>query len=388
MLPSQRALFDVPREICYLNAASWSAIPLAVQQAGRDGAARKGRPWLLDAGFAARQHERARASAARLINADPRDVALIPSVSYGVATAAKALALPPGTRVLVLEDDHASPVLEWTSRAQIGAFTVEAVKRPGNGDWTEAVLTAIARPGAAPVALASISSVHWSDGGVVDLGRVAPALRASGAALLLDATQSVGVLPLDVGAIDPDFVVFPTYKWLLGPYGRAFLYVAGRHQGCVPLEQTAGGRRAVRAEQTTYMADTAYVDDARRFDMGERDHLVSLEMAAVGIEMMAAWGAGAVAQRLAMLTERLAAGLADLDVEISEPRVRSPHILSLRFAQGMPAGLVEALAARSVYVAPRLGLLRISPHVYNDEADVDRFLAVFRNSFAQFAGRR
>ena len=387
MLPSQRALFDVPREICYLNAASWSPIPLAVQQAGRDGATRKGRPWLLDAGFAARQHERARTAAARLINADPGDVALISSVSYGVATAAKALALPPGTRVLVLEDDHASPVLEWTSRAPTGGFTVEAVKRRGDGDWTEAVLAAIARPGAA-VALASISSVHWSDGGVVDLGRVAPALRASGAALLLDATQSVGVLPLDVGAIDPDFVVFPTYKWLLGPYGRAFLYVAQRHQGCMPLEQTAGGRRAVRAEQTTYMADTAYVDDARRFDMGERDHLVSLEMAAVGIEMMAAWGADAVAQRLAMLTERLAAGLADLDVGISEPRVRSPHILTLGFADGMPAGLIEALAAQNVYVAPRVGRLRISPHVYNDEADVDRFLAAFHNSFAQLAGRR
>ena len=387
MLPSQRALFDVPREICYLNAASWSPIPLAVQQAGRDGATRKGRPWLLDAGFAARQHERARTAAARLINADPGDVALISSVSYGVATAAKALALPPGTRVLVLEDDHASPVLEWTSRAPTGGFTVEAVKRRGDGDWTEAVLAAIARPGAA-VALASISSVHWSDGGVVDLGRVAPALRASGAALLLDATQSVGVLPLDVGAIDPDFVVFPTYKWLLGPYGRAFLYVAQRHQGCMPLEQTAGGRRAVRAEQTTYMADTAYVDDARRFDMGERDHLVSLEMAAVGIEMMAAWGADAVAQRLAMLTERLAAGLADLDVEISQPRVRSPHILTLGFADGMPAGLIEALAAQNVYAAPRVGRLRISPHVYNDEADVERFLAAFHNSFAQLAGRR
>ena len=230
--------------------------------------------------------------------------------------------------------------------------------------------------------------MHWSDGGVVDLGRVAPALRASGAALLLDATQSVGVLPLDVGGVDPDFVVFPTYKWLLGPYGRAFLYVARRHQGCVPLEQTSGGRRAVRAEQTTYMADTAYVDDARRFDMGERDHLVSLEMAAVGIEMMAAWGADAVAQRLAMLTERLAAGLADLDVGISEPRVRSPHILTLGFADGMPAGLIEALAAQNVYAAPRVGRLRISPHVYNDEADVERFLAAFHNSFAQLAGRR
>jgi selenocysteine lyase/cysteine desulfurase len=89
-----------------------------------------------------------------------------------------------------------------------------------------------------------------------------------------------------------------------------------------------------------------------------------------------------VAQRLAMLTERLAAGLADLDVGISEPHVRSPHILTLGFADGMPAGLIEALAARHVYVAPRVGRLRISPHVYNDEADVDRFLAAFRGAFA------
>jgi len=385
MLPSQRALFDVPRDICYLNAASWSPIPLAVQQAGREGAARKGRPWQLDEGFAARQHDRARTAAARLIQADPHDVALIPSVSYGVATAAKILPVSAGARVLVLEDDHASPVLEWITRADAGGFTVETVQRPENGDWTEALLTAIARPGAPPIALASISSVHWSDGGIVDLGRIAPALRAQGAALLVDATQSVGVLPLDVNAIDPDVVVFPTYKWLLGPYGRAFLYVAKRRQGGIPLEQAAHGRRAVRAEQAKYLADTAYVDDARRFDMGERDHLVSLEMAAVGIEMMAAWGAAAVAQRLETLTAMLAAGLQGMEVRTSKPHLRAPHILSVSFARGMPPGLVGALAAEKVYVAPRLGRLRISPHVYNDEDDVERFLAAFRRAFTQLA---
>ena len=385
MLSSQRVLFDVPRDICYLNAASWSPIPLAVQQAGREGAARKGRPWQLDEGFAARQYERARTSAARLINADPQDVALIPSVSYGIATAAKILPVPAGARVLVLEDDHASPVLEWITRAEAGGFTVETVGRPEHGDWTEAVLTAIARPGTPPIALASISSVHWSDGGIVDLGRVAPALRAQGAALLVDATQSVGVLPLDVNAIDPDGVVFPTYKWLLGPYSRAFLYVAKRHQRGMPLEQTAYGRRAVRAEQAKYLSDTAYVDDARRFDMGERDHFVSLEMAAVGIEMMAAWGAAAVAERLGMLTTMLAAGLQGMDAWTSKPHLRSPHILGVGFERGMPPGLVQALAAEKVYVAPRVGRLRISPHVYNDEEDVERFLAAFRRSFTQLA---
>ena len=79
-----------------------------------------------------------------------------------------------------------------------------------------------------------------------------------------------------------------------------------------------------------------------------------------------------------MLTARLADGLQDAGVDISDARVRAPHILSLGFRRGMPDGLVEALAAEQVYVAPRLGRLRISPHVYNDEADVDRFVEVFR----------
>ncbi|MFC7542647.1 aminotransferase class V-fold PLP-dependent enzyme [Siccirubricoccus deserti] len=194
----------------------------------------------------------------------------------------------------------------------------------------------------------------------------------------MDATHHAGVLPLDVARLDPDVLVFPTYKWVLGPYGRAFLYVAKRHQGGVPLEQTAYGRRGVDSERAPYFADLAFTDGARRFDMGERDHFISLEMAAVGMEMMAGWGAAAITARLAMLTERLAAGLADAGVEIPAARVRAPHVLSLGFPQGMPAGLIEALAARGVYVAPRLGRMRISPHVYNDEADVDAFLAAFR----------
>jgi len=378
MLPSQRALFDLPREVCYFNAAGWSPLPLAVQEAGRAGVARKGRPWLIDQAFAADQHERARSAAARLIHADPRDVALISSIAYGVATAAKGLVVPPGSRVLVLQDDHSSPVLEWMTRASDGGFTVEVVGRPGNGDWTEAVVAAVERRGAAPVGLASISSVHWSDGGIIDLDRVGAALRAQGAALLVDFTHGAGVLAMDVRAFDPDFVIFPTYKWLLGPYGRAFLYVAKRHQDKVPLEQTSYGRRSVRAEQSTYLADTTYVADARRFDMGERDHFISLEMASIGMEMMATWGNATVVERLAMLTARLADGLREVDVVIPESRMRAPHILSLGFPGGMPAGLIERLAAEGIYVAPRLGRMRISPHVYNDEEDVDRFVAALR----------
>src|SRR6266700_843103 len=380
MLASQRALFEMPRHICYLNSASYSPLPLRTQEAGRAAVGRKGTPWTLEPGFANHQHERARAAAARLINADPADMALIPSISYGVATAAKVLAIDRGTRVIVLENDHSSPVLEWQTRADAQGFAVETIRRPDDGDWTSAVLAAIERSGAPPVALASISSVHWSDGGLIDLEKVGAALRQRGASFLIDATHSAGVLTMDVRRRDPDFVIFPTYKWLLGPYGRAFLYIARRHQGGIPLEQTSFGRRDVRAENAVYFADVSYLPDARRFDMGERDHFISMEMASIGMEMMAEWGASAVVQRLLMLTERIAESLRGIGVSAPERRFRAPHILSLSFENlgfqdGMPAGLIERLATEGIYVAARLGRMRISPHVFNDEADCDRFVA-------------
>ena len=383
MLSSQRALFDIPADVAYLNAAAWSPLPRATQDAARAAVARKGQPWKLGADFANTQHERARAAAAALIGADPHDVALVSSVGYGVAIAGKVLPIPPGSRVLVLENDHASPVLEWFGRAEAQGFTVQTVAQPANGDWTSAVLDAIERKGTPPLSLASISSVHWSDGGLLDMHAIRDALRPHGAALLLDATHSVGVIATDVKLLDPDFLIFPTYKWVLGPYGRAFVYVAKRHQDGVPLEQTAFGRCGVKAESPVYFADTRYLPDARRYDMGERDHFISMEMAAIGMEMMAAWGAEAIVQRLATLTRSISDGLAGVNVRVAEARFRAPHILCLGFSGDVLTDLIHALADEQIYVADRLGRMRISPHVYNDEADADRFVAAFRRALGK-----
>ncbi len=255
MLPSQRALFDIPDSVCYLNAAAVGPLPRAVQAAGEVGVARKAQPWAIEPGNAQRQFERARAAAARLINADPDDVALISSVSYGIATAGKVLTVPRGSRVLQQQDDHSSPVLEWLGRAEAQGFSVEGVARPDDGDWSAALLAAIGRHGAPPVGMASISSVHWAEGGAIDLDRVAAALRVHDARFVIDATHGVGVMNIDVRKLDPDFLVFPTYKWVLGPYGRAFLYVAKRWQDGVPIEQAGSQRRAMNSERMPFMRD-------------------------------------------------------------------------------------------------------------------------------------
>src|SRR2546423_11199095 len=115
--------------------------------------------------------------------------------------------------------------------------------------------------------------------------------------------------------------------------------------------------------------------------MGERDHFISMEMAAIGMEMMASWGATAIVARLSALTRRIANGFAGVNgVQIPHERVRAPHILSLGFPDGIPSKLIPALADQQIYVAARLGRMRVSPHVYNDEADIDRFVAALKSA--------
>ena len=106
MLSCQRALFDIPREVCFFNAATYSPLPIAVQEAGRAAVARKGQPWKLPADFQPQQYERARKAAAALIGADSVDVSLIPSVGYGVSTAK-----PPASARLI----HSSTGEVWSS---------------------------------------------------------------------------------------------------------------------------------------------------------------------------------------------------------------------------------------------------------------------------------
>jgi selenocysteine lyase/cysteine desulfurase len=379
MLQCQRHLFDLPREVSYLATASSGLLPKATLDLATTMANRKGRPWLLSSMFPSEMTERTRTAAARLINASPDDVAHMPSVGLAIAQVGRIVKLARGSRVLVMTDDHASPIFEWQMRAGDGGFTVEMVGRPADGNWTAAILAAIERPGSAPLSLMSISTLHWTEGCAIDVARITTAAKKQGALVLWDATQSVGVIPFDVATLDPDFVTFPTYKWLLGPNGRSFLYVAKRHQNGIPLDQMMQGRRDVRAEADVYYADTRYVETARRFDIGQRDYYVSMETAAIGMELVASLGIAAIGARLAHLTSLLADGLASIPgISLTPAAHRTPHILCAKLNGGVPAGLIRHLADSQVFVSQRIGAVRIAPHIYNDETDIARCVAAMR----------
>ncbi len=245
-LSCQRALFDIPDDVAYLNAAAFSPVPRNVRAAGELGVLTKTTPWTPALGETEGWAERARAAAARLIGASADDIAITGAVSHGIATAAKNVKIPPGSRVLMIEGEFPSLALVWPELARAANASVDIVKRPADGDWTAALLEAITRPGAPPVGLAALTPTHWSDGSLIDLAVVVAELRKQGALVVIDATQGVGVLDIDVVALAPDFLAFPTYKWVLGPYSLAFLYAA-------PTART-GCRWKIMAPQGSPMA--------------------------------------------------------------------------------------------------------------------------------------
>jgi selenocysteine lyase/cysteine desulfurase len=376
-LGSQRALFEIPDDVTYLNCASMSPQLRTVTAAGIDAVRGKASPWKLSAIDWFEHAEPLRALFGRVIGADAESIALVPSVSYGLAVAAANVPVREGQSIVVLDREFPSGTYTWRELARrTGARVVTAVREPGTS-WTDALLAVIDDS----VALVATPVCHWTDGSLIDLERLAPAVRAAGAALVIDASQAAGAHPIDVRRIQPDFLCSVGYKWLLGPYSLGYLYVAPKwHERGVAIEQSWMTRAG--AEDFTSLVD--YVDElrpgARRFDMGEFSQFTLLPMSVAGLTQVIEWGVPRIAARIGAITSRIAAGAAALGCGVPADSERVAHIVGVKLPNGLPPGLTERLAEARVYVSVRGDSIRVAPHLYNDEADVERFVNVLRSA--------
>ncbi|WP_164010973.1 aminotransferase class V-fold PLP-dependent enzyme [Pyxidicoccus trucidator] len=371
LLPSQRHLFELPDSVTYLNCAYMSPQLRSVRAAGEAALAVKAQPWRLKPDDFFTHSEALRALFARLVGADADGVALVPSVSYGMAVAAANLRAREGQRLVVLADEFPSNVYPWRELSRRTRAQLVTVARPQDGDWTRAVLDEVDER----CAVVAVPHCHWTDGSWLDLERVGERARQVGAALAVDGTQSVGALPLDVGKVRPDFLVAAGYKWLMGPYSQGYLYVAPGYREGVPLEQSWILRQG--SEDFSRLVDyrDAYQPGARRFDVGERSNFQLVPMAAAALEQLLAWGVEDIQRTLRVLTERIARGATALQLEVAPEAHRVGHLIGLRRRGGYAPTVAQRLAEQDIHVSVRGDNLRVAPHLYNTPEDVDRLLA-------------
>ena len=349
-----------------------------MRAAGEQALARRARAWTIGPADWFDKAEELRALFARLIGADADGVALIPATSYGLATAAHNIAAAERDRVLVVADDFPSTVYTWRAWASRNGAQVIAAERGPAQTWTDAILAALDER----VRVVSVPNVHWTDGALVDLARVGERAREAGALFVVDASQSLGAMPLDVTALRPDYLVAAGYKWLLGPLSVAYLFAGEQHRAGQPLEQNWINRAG--AEDFAGLTD--YTDDyrpgARRFDVGQRTNFELVPMAIAALGQMLDWGVDDIAATLAEWTGRIESEARQRGLDPLPADRRGPHMLGLSVPATAAPRSASRLAEANVYVGMRGASMRVSPHLHVTDADVERLFAALDRAMA------
>ena len=385
MLTCQKKEFQIEDGVHFLNCAYLGPIARRVEEAGVRGLIRKRSPIDFPASAFYDDCERLRRRFASLVEGEAKRVAILPSVSYGIATAARNLAISSSQNVVILGEQFPSNVYIWRRLAREIGYELRTVARPHRApcglEWNARVLEAIDTE----TALVAIAPSHWTDGTRFDLASIGVRAREVGAALILDASQSLGAVPLDVGVVRPDALICAGYKWLLGPYSMALGYFGARFDDGVPLEETWIARRGSEDFQALVDYVEEYRPGAVRYDMGERSNFIQVPMMIEALDLILAWRPGDIHHYLTTLLDDLAEEARTWGWAVEDQAWRAGHVLGL----GLPGrrdleSLDRRMREARIHASLRGRALRVSPHVYNDRGDVE----ALREVLLAFYGER
>ena len=372
----QRSLFDIPDDIVYLNTAYISPLSTNVVKAIVDGSNLKAQPWKISpTEHFFEQLETVKAKFAKLFYINSRNVALIPSASYGISTAAKNINIGPGKQIIVLRDQFPSNIYPWFDLVKREGGSLKFVGDEKNFDITSSIIRAIDDR----VTAVAIPNVRWTDGALVNLYKIKEACLRVGAKLILDLTQSAGALITDLSSIKPDFAVIANYKWMLGPYSTGFLYVDDAFLDGVPLEQTWSGRKGSEDFSTLTDYKFDYQSGASRFDMGERANFSLLPGIEAALDQISEWGIENIQRTLQRNSGMLFTRLEELGLDTLTEEKRSPHFISVKLPGTNGKEILSKLADKKIYLSERSGYLRITPHLWNNSDDFSKLLKALKN---------
>jgi selenocysteine lyase/cysteine desulfurase len=364
----------LPADGIYLNSASMGPLPARAVAALAECNADRARPgtWPLERinGIL----DTARLLAARMINATPTEIALMPNTTTGLNIAARALPLKSGDIVLTFDREFPANIYPWL-RLSGNGVALERLAPTADGWPDEARLHERLRD--PRVRAVTVSLTQFSNGYTVDLGALSRATRAADKWLVVDAIQGVGQLPVDVQATPVDFLACGGQKWLLGPWGTGFLYV--RKELCTALEPTFAGWAAFMGSDD-YTRLTSYDPrpwpDARRFEL--LTHAVQ-DFAGLNasLALLLDAGIGAVQQHLNALHQPIIDWARHAGARITSPQgEHGSGILCIRPAGDVPAAYA-ALQRAGVQCSLREGSIRLSPHLFNTLAEMARVADLF-----------
>lgn len=362
-----RALFPVTEQCVHLNHAGVSPVSLRVrdavihflEQALRIDDTRY-RSW-------EQRSETVRMLCARLVGAQPEEVAFVKNTSEALSLVAAGLGLKPGDNVLVVDKEYPSNIYPWFGLRRAGVETRFVPRRQGLVSPDDVIAAADQR-----TQVLAVSFVDWLTGARNDLATLSQLCHERGWLFCVDGIQGVGALPLDVGTLNIDCLAVGGHKWLLAPEGCGLLYVSSRVSD--QIHSVLHGWKSVVDPETFLPYHFEPRRDALKFEPGSPPH-IGIHALGAAVELLLEVGVAEIWQRIRSLTDRLAEGLQRLGAEIVSPWHAHQRSGIIVFRLGpSPVQLVERLNNRGFIVRVRDGGIRVAPHFYNNSEDIDRFL--------------
>jgi selenocysteine lyase/cysteine desulfurase len=353
-----RHRFPIFERLVYVNSCSQGALSDAVRDSYaaylRDWE-EQGAPWE----YWVEREEAARAAFARLVRAEPDEVAVTGSLSAGVSALASGLRYARRSKIVTTELEFPTVGQIWHAQESRGARVVHVPL----GQFEQAIDD--------DTAVVSITHVSYRTGEMIDVKEIVRLAHERGALVLLDAYQSAGSVPLDVKELGIDFLAAGTVKYLLGSAGLGFFYC--RREVLEKAWPTATGWFADEDIFAMDIHDYSPAATARRFQAGTPP-IPSIYAGIAGIELMESIGIEETREHVLALNERLIAGVDELGGTVVTPRKRKRHGALICVKATDVDALVAALGRFGVVASSRDGNVRISPHAYNSLEDIDLVL--------------
>jgi selenocysteine lyase/cysteine desulfurase len=363
-----RSRFPILERLVYVNSCSQGALSDAVQSAYADYLRdwdEQGAPWE----YWVERAEAARASFADLVNAEPDEVAVTTSLSAGVSALLSGLRFE-GERQAIVISDFEFPTVGQIAHAQElrGRRVVHVPEAEDATIPLEHFDAAIDEA----TALVAVTHVCYRNGSRVDVEGVVELAHERGALVLLDSYQAAGAVPIDVRALEVDFLAAGTVKYLLGSAGLAFLYC--RRDLVERIRPTSTGWFADEDIFEMDIHDYSPSPTARRFEFGTPP-IPSIYAGLAAIELVKEIGVAETEEHVRGLTTMLIEGVDGLGGRVATPRDPERRGPLVAIASTDEHALVAALAADGIVTSSRAGNLRVSPHAYNSAEDIEAVLA-------------
>ena len=305
--------------------------------------------------------------------ANPDHIAIIPSVSYGMAIAANNTLLKPTNQVVMVEEQFPSAIYTWQRACKESGATLRIVKAPKtNGAraiaWNEALLEAITHD----TAVVIVPELHWTDGLRFDLASISKKTKAAGARLIIDGTQSIGAKPFDIEMVRPDALICAGYKWLTGPYGIGVAYFGEAFDNGIPLEENWIARKGSDDFSNLIHYQDEYRDGAIRFDVGERSNFVLLPMLGAALTQVLNWNPAKISNHTQLLTNQTVPKLEAIGCLVDKEPWRTGHLFGIHLpSHAAPSRIAAGLKRSHLSVSLRGDTIRVAPYLYNTVQDMD-----------------